>query len=152
MHRYLLSALAAAAMAACGGDDQTTGPTGSLNVGGTWSASISNLSGEGASCSTSSPIRVTLRQTGSTFTGSYSGGVLTCLTATESFSSAVPSGNVANGQVAGTKVTFDLGSPDFHHDGSLNGTSMSGTATWTYDFGFPLEQVALTGGWSAVRQ
>jgi hypothetical protein len=139
------------AAVACGGDDQTA-PTGSLNVGGTWSASLSNLSGEGASCSTSAPIRVTLRQTGSTFNGSYSGGILTCLTATESFSSAVGSGDVINGQVTGTNVTFDLGDPAFHHDGTLNGGSMAGAATWIYDFGFPLNEVTLTGGWSAAKQ
>jgi hypothetical protein len=151
MRRYLLSAVLAVAAAACGGDDGT-GPTGSLNVDGTWSASVSNLSGGGASCHTSTPVQVTIRQTGSTFTGSYSGGILTCLTPTESFSSALGSGNVTNGQLAGTTVTFDLGSPDFHHSGTVNGTSMSGTAAWNYDFGPPLDDVMLAGSWSATRQ
>jgi hypothetical protein len=134
MRRYLLSAVLAVAAAACGGDDGT-GPTGSLNVEGTWSASVSNLSGGGASCHTSTPVQVT-----------------TCLTPTESFSSALGSGNVTNGQLAGTTVTFDLGSPDFHHSGTVNGTSMSGTAAWNYDFGPPLDDVMLAGSWSATRQ
>lgn len=150
MRRHLLSALAAVAAAACGGDDGT-GPTGSLNVAGTWSVSVSGMSGGGASCGTTSPIQVTLQQTGSTFIGSYTGGVLTCLTPTESFSAAVGSGSVNSGEVTGTTVEFSLG-PDFHHSGTLNGGSMSGTAEWTYDFGLPLGEVTLTGNWSATRQ
>jgi hypothetical protein len=150
MRRYLLSALTAVTAAACGGDDGT-GPTGSLNVAGTWSVSVSAMTGASASCGTSSPIQVTLRQTGSTFTGSYADGILTCVTPTESFSAAVGSGSVSNGTVTGTTVEFDLG-PDLHHSGTLKGTSMSGTAEWTYDFGLPLGQITLVGNWSATKQ
>ena len=153
MLRYMLPALTTVAvtLAACGGDDTNTGPAGSLNVGGTWHVSLSNLSGNGASCSTSSPIRMTIRQTGSTFTGTYDGGVLNCLTPTESFATAVGSGTIINGEVSGSTVSFDLGDEDFHADGTISGSAMSGSAEWTYNFGLPLQEVRLTGGWSAAR-
>ena len=151
MRFFLLATLIGVAAAACGGDD-STGPTGSLSVEGSWSATISNLTGGGASCSTTSPVQLNLRQTGTSFTGTYSSGVLTCVTPTESFSTPVGTGSVTNGQVDGTTVTFDLGSPAFHNSGTLQGSSMSGTAEWTYDFGLPLEQVTLTGSWSATKQ
>ncbi|HZN99166.1 MAG TPA: hypothetical protein VFB61_15640 [Gemmatimonadales bacterium] len=150
MCRRWLTALTLVAVAACGGDDSGTGPVGSLNVGGTWNMSISNMSGSGASCSTSDPIRATIRQTGSSFTGTYTGGILSCLTPTESFSTAVGSGAITNGQVGGSTISFDLGAYG-HHDGTLSGNSMSGSAEWTYDFGLPLNEVPLTGGWSATR-
>jgi hypothetical protein len=150
MPRSWLCALAAVALCACGGDD-TTGPTGSINVGGTWNVSLTNLSGGGASCSSTEPTRLTIRQTASTFTGTYSGGILNCLTPTESFSTAVGSGTVINGEVSGNNVSFDLDSPQFHQEGTVTGSSMAGTAEWTYDFGLPLGEVNLTGGWSAIR-
>ena len=150
MRIFLIAALTGLA-AACGGDDNT-GPVGSLSVAGSWTASISNLNGEGASCGTSSPIQVNLRQSGSSFTGTYSGGILTCLTATESFSTALGQGSVMHGEVTGSTVTFDLGNSAFHHSGTLHGSSMSGTAEWTYDFGLPLGTVTLNGGWSASKQ
>jgi hypothetical protein len=150
MPRYLGFALTA--IVACGGDDVTTGPAGSISVGGTWSASVSNMTGGGASCRTTSPIQVTLRQTESTFSGSYAGGILTCLTPTESFSSAVGTGTVKNGKVSGKSVSFDLDTPAFHHSGSVSGVTMSGTAEWTYDFGLPMGEVTLVGSWSAAKQ
>ncbi len=143
-------ALTLAAVAACGGDDSGTGPVGSINVGGTWNLSVSNMSGSGASCSTSDPIHATIRQTGSSFTGTYSGGILGCLTPTESFSSAIGSGAITNGEVTGNTISFDLGSYG-HHDGTISGNSMSGSAEWTYQFGLPLNEVSLTGGWSATK-
>lgn len=150
MRAYSVFALATVALAACGGDDGS-GP-GSASVEGSWSASVSNMTGGGATCSTTSPIQATLRQTGSTFTGSYSSGVLTCTTPTESFSASTGSGPVINGQVSGENVTFDLGTPAFHHTGILEGTAMSGTAEWLYDFGNPLGVVTLSGNWSATKQ
>jgi hypothetical protein len=150
MRAFMRFVITTVAVAACGGDDGP-GP-GSANVEGTWNASLSNLTGGGASCSTTTPIQLSLRQTGSTFTGSYSSGVLTCTTPTESFSASTGSGSVVNGQVSGDNVTFDLGTAAFHHTGLLEGTAMSGTAEWMYDFGIPLEVVALSGNWSATKQ
>jgi hypothetical protein len=149
MRRLGISALIAVAAAACGGDDGT-GPVGSINVGGTWNASVSNMSGEGASCSTTTPFRLNIRQVENTFTGTYSGGVLTCLTPTESFSTPL-NGVVTNGEVSGNTISFDLDSPDFHHEGTVTANSMSGSADWNYDFNLPLDVVTLTGGWSATK-
>ena len=137
-------------LAACG-DDDGTGPS-SANVEGTWSASLSNLSGGGVSCSSTIPIDVTLTQTGNTFSGSYDGGELTCTGSAGTFSTPVGSGTVINGQVSGNNISFDLDTPDFHHTGSVSGTSMSGTASWTFDFGDPTGVVTLNGNWGAERQ
>jgi hypothetical protein len=136
---------------ACG-EDNGTGPT-FANVNGSWNLSITNMSGGGAVCSTSSPVEITLQQNTTTFSGSYGGGgVLNCTTPQGSFSSAIGSGSVLNGQVSGSEVSFDLGTADFHHIGTVNGSSMAGTATWTFQLGPPSTIGTLTGSWTATRQ
>lgn len=57
-----------------------------------------------------------------------------------------------NGTVSGENLSFDLDTPDFHFAGSVSGTSMSGTAEWTVDFGLPVGVVTLNGTWSAAEQ
>jgi hypothetical protein len=59
---------------------------------------------------------------------------------------------VINGSLSGTSLSFDLDTPDFHHEGSVSGASMSGTAEWTMDFGIPVGVVTLTGTWAAAKQ
>jgi hypothetical protein len=143
-------ALTAIIVVACGGDNGT-GP-GPANVGGSWSASVANLAGDGATCSTVTPIQVTLSQTQSTVTGSYTGGILTCTTPGKSFSTTLSSGAVSNGELNGNNITFDLGSPDFHHTGTVEGTLMSGRAEWTYTFSTPTRVVTMEGTWTATKQ
>jgi hypothetical protein len=46
---------------ACGEEDNGTGPT-FANVNGSWTLSITNMTGEGTVCSTSSPVEITLQQ------------------------------------------------------------------------------------------
>src|SRR3954466_1941519 len=98
-----LSIVALLSLIACGGTDNS-GPSSSANVSGIWSASVSNMSGGGISCSSSAPTALTLNQTGSTFSGSYSGGELTCSGPGGTSSGPVGTGSVINGTVSGNSV------------------------------------------------
>jgi hypothetical protein len=138
---------------ACGGDDNGTGPGRFANVSGSWSLSITNMTGGGGSCSTSSPIQLTLNQSTTAFTGTYGGGgVLSCTAPFGSFSAATGSGSVLNGQVDGNEVSFDIGTANFHQVGTVNGSSMAGTATWTFESGSASTLGELTGSWTATGQ
>jgi hypothetical protein len=134
----------------CGGSD-STGPNSTANVAGTWTASLSNMSGSGVSCSSTSATTLTLTQSNTTFSGGYSGGELTCSGPGGTFSSFVGNGTILNGQVNGNSVSFDLDTPDFHHTGTVSGNSISGSATWLIDFGAPTGEVTLSGSWGAAR-
>jgi hypothetical protein len=147
MRRFCLGLIG---ILACGGNDGT-GP-GSTTISGTWSASLANLSGSGVDCSSTSPTQLTLNQTGATFSGSYSGGELFCTAPGSTGPVSVGTGSIVNGTVSGTSLSFDLGTPDFHHEGVVSGTSMSGTAQWTLDFGIPAGEVTLDGTWQAAKQ
>ena len=137
---------------ACGGDDDGTGP-GFASVNGSWSLSITNMTGGGAQCSTTSPIQLTLQQSTTTFSGTYGGGgILTCTAPIGSFSAAAGSGSVINGQISGNQVSFDIGSENFHHSGTVTGSTMAGTATWTFDEGSAGTLGALNGNWTATKQ
>lgn len=65
---------------------------------------------------------------------------------------SVGSGSVVNGTLSGRNLSFDLDTPDFRLEGNVSGTSMSGTAEWTFDFGLPVGVVTLTGNWEAGKQ
>lgn len=137
---------------ACG-EDSGTGPTTFPNVHGNWSLSITNLTGGGGTCSTTSPAQITFQQNTTTLSGSYGGGgVLTCTGPNGSFSFAIGSGSVLNGQISGNQISYDLGTADFHQVGTVNGSSMAGTATWTFRSGSGSTLGTLTGSWAATRQ
>jgi hypothetical protein len=141
-------ALALVLIGACG--DDGTGP-GATNLTGTWSASVSNMTGTGVSCSSTSPTQLTLTQTGVTFSGSYDGGAVSCSTPGGTLSSPLGSGLVTNGLVNGNSVSFDLDTPEQHQTGTVSGTSMSGVAQWQVDYA-GLGTVTLNGEWEATRQ
>jgi hypothetical protein len=137
---------------ACG-DDDGSGPSTPVEITGSWSTTLSNLSGDGVLCNSTTPTLLTLTQTETALTGSYSGGSLTCSGPGGTATLPVNTGSVINGQVTGNQVSFDLGTQDFHHEGTVSGTtSMSGDATWTIDFGPSVGSVTLTGTWAATRQ
>lgn len=147
MRRFSIAVLGALA---CGGDNGT-GPT-SIDVTGTWSASLSSLSGSGVSCSSTLPTQLTLNQTGTSFSGSYEGGELFCSGPGGTGPLPVGSGSVINDTLNGRNLSFDLGTPDFHFTGTVTGTSMAGTAHWTMDFGIPIGVATLNGNWVASKQ
>jgi hypothetical protein len=139
---------APAALYGCGGGD-SVGPS-DANVGGVWTFSISNMSGQGVSCRLGNT-PMTLSQTGGTFTGSYGPGTITCQAGSESLS-ATTQGTIVSGTVDVNAVQFDLDTQDFHHTGSISGNSMSGTARWTLDLGGSVGVITLNGNWAAARQ
>lgn len=135
---------------ACADDgegDDVVGPSHPY-VTGTWSYSMSNLSGGGISCFESGTT-LTLYQSGTTFSGTFSGGVFIC-DLNEVF---VADGRVINGSVTSdSAVSFDMRTSDWHNSGTVSGNSMSGTATVPLDAGPPVGRVTLTGSFAAVRQ
>ncbi len=158
MKRNALAVAAAAMFILAGCSSDSTGPTGpqTAQVGGLWTYNPSNLSGTlpGGSGVTYfiTDVALSLNQTGTTFTGNANGGNI------RAFVDGVvvkdgPRGNqvVVNGTVNGNNVSFDIETQAWHHDGSVSGNSMSGTATVTADLGGTLGTVVLTGTWSAVR-
>ena len=139
--------ICAAVLAGCSGD--STGPS-QTNVAGVWTLSASNMSGQGVSCNLGNT-SVTLTQSGSTFSGSYGPGTITCFAGGQS-ASVQAQGTIVNGVISGTGVQFDLDTQDLHHTGNVNGNSMSGTARWNFDLGTGTGVVTLNGNWSAARR
>jgi len=137
--------VAAAFIVACGGDATSPAP----NVTGQWSYSATNISGSGVTCNISG-VSLTLTQSGSTFTGSTAGGNVSCSGPGGVLDEALGGDVVANGQVTGNAVQFDIGTQDIHNVGTLSGNSMSGTITLRVDTG--TTTIILTGNFSAVRQ
>jgi hypothetical protein len=122
-----------------------------VDVTGAWSLSLTNMSGSGMSCDWAGAT-MNLTQSGATFTGSYSGGTLTCRSGGQSASEQVGGGSIVNGTVNGSKVTFEIDSPDMPMTGKVSGESMSGTGMLRYDLGSPYGVVTLNGNWAAVRK
>ncbi|HET8836269.1 MAG TPA: hypothetical protein VFN08_16175 [Gemmatimonadales bacterium] len=61
-------------------------------------------------------------------------------------------GIIVNGTIDGNAIAFDLDTQDFHQTGSVSGSSMSGTARWTFDLGGSTGIVVLNGNWAAAKQ
>jgi hypothetical protein len=135
-------------VSACGGDD-ATGPS-NADVAGAWTFNASNLSGSGVSCNLSST-PLTLTSSGTTFSGSYGPGTFTCVAGGQSVGGQIQ-GTIVNGTIDGNAVAFDLDTQDFHQTGTVGGSSMSGTARWTFDLGGSTGVVVLNGNWAAARQ
>ena len=143
------AALAAILVAACGKDAASpTAPNvpSVPSVAGQWSYSTTNISAGGITCS-SSGTTLTITQQGTSFSGSYGGGTLTCSSSGGSQSLPIGTGIVLNGSVTGSAVAFDLDTSDWHNGGTINGNSMSGTATIRVVVGGVL--YTLTGTWGA---
>ena len=132
-----------------GGDgDGMMGPT-TPNVAGTWSYSISSLSGGGTTCFASGTTMILINQSEMTFTGTYSGGFFIC-GFVELF---VADGTVRNGSVTSDSVvSFDLGLSAWHNSGTISGDSMSGTVTVPVDLGPPVGRITMSGTFAGIRQ
>lgn len=95
------------------------------DVSGAWSYNVTGLAGGGLSCNIGG-VTVTLSQTGATFTGSFGSGVLSCGSAgTFNFTG----GTVASGTVSGNAVSFNFGTQDWVHNGTLSGNTIAGSTT-----------------------
>jgi len=147
--RTLVLALATALTAGCSGD-AATGPTGPITpqIGGAWTYSASNVAGGGASC-TISNLRLSITPSGTTFSGTYSGGVLVCTGNGQTVTLGPFQGIVVNGTINGTSIAFDLDTQDWRNVGTVGGSSMSGQVTVRLDFG--QGPITLRGNWAAAR-
>ena len=148
--RFLFFIAVTVLAANCGGDDAAA-PTPTANVAGTWAASASDMSGGGITCSSTQPTQLTFSQSGSTFSGTYSGGELSCVTPTGTATASIGTGVVINGAVSGNNMVFDLDTKESHFGGTVNGNSISGGASWRVDFGAPTGVITLGGNWGATR-
>ncbi len=144
--RILLLALLG--LVACGGDD-TGGPS-DTNVAGEWRATLSNMNGSGISCNSTSPTLLTISQSGSSFSGSFGDGEITCSGPGGQAAEQIELGTLLKGIIDETGLSMDLGTPEFHLTGSVNGASMSGTAHWVVPFGKQWGTVTLDGDWEAT--
>jgi hypothetical protein len=135
------------ALIGCGSD--STGPS-DTSIAGTWTASLTNLSGNGVSCNSTAATTISLSQQGNSFTGSYSGGEMTCTGPGGTFANSIGNGTVLNGTLNGNSVVMDLDTPDFHLTGTVNGNSMSGTARMVVDIGSS-QTITLNGNWGAAH-
>lgn len=151
MIRRTLSALlltgAICASAACSGD--ATGPE-APSLSGRWTFNASNMSGSGMSCNLSA-VALNISQQGNTFTGTYSGGRLTCTAGGQVLTQDWGSGTVVNGSVNGNSIAFDFDTSDYRQTGTLSGNSISGNGVWREDLGAPYGVVTLNGSFSAAR-
>lgn len=133
-------------LAGCGSD--SSGPS-HANVTGVWTLNAANLAAPGLSCSISGA-RLVLNQSGTSFTGSYSAATVAC--------AGIPlddlSGTIVNGTVNLQQITFDMDTQDNRFSGTVNGASMSGTASLVgaIEDGGSFTPVTFTGSWSASRQ
>lgn len=92
---------------------------------------------------------MSVNQSGSMFTGSTTGGSVTCSAGGATSGGTLGSRIIVNGEIAGTDVDFDFDGPDWHHTGSISGNSMTGQATAIFELSSG--SVVLRGSWSAAR-
>ncbi len=146
-HSHILLTLVLVSVAGCGGEQPLAASPEIPSIAGTWTFNASNLSGGGFSCDAFA-YRLSVNQSGTTFTGSYSDGTIRCTEDGKTFEVGPGlTGTIVNGTVTESgSVGFDLDTQDFHQTGTVSGDSMSGTATWRFDF-----TGILSGSWTASR-
>ncbi len=121
----------------------------STGISGRWSYNASNIVSGTVNC-TITGVTMNLTQSGSTFTGTTLGGTFRCMApgiapVEEDLGNDV----IANGQVNGNSVSFDIGTPDIHNTGTRSGESISGQITIRLVLSTGV--VNLVGNFSAVR-
>ena len=145
MRKFMLPTVLLGLAVACG-SDSSTGPT--SDVSGHWTYNATNVAGGGLSCDIAG-VNLTLAQTGTTFTGTVASGTVSCSGIGGTFSDSLGNDVIANGQITGNAIQFDIGTSDVHNSGSLSGNSMSGLLTLRAEVG--TTPVILTGNFTAVR-
>lgn len=141
-------AVAAAALAACGGSDSTSPSTNGTNaLSGNWLFHEA-LTNAGLALSCSDTAQVVVTQAGQTFTANYS-QTGTCTQNGQVFDNSA-TGAIADGRIAGDSVSF---SEDIcAYRGILSGNprnSMAGTVACTDTTSVPA--VTVSGNWTMTR-
>ena len=143
--RAVLCVAAAMGLAACG---SSTAP-GGISVGGHWEVTVSNLSGAGHVCNGS--FATDFAQSFSSFNGSWSNSTVTCVTNGASTPIGPTTGVVADGNVSGQSISYQLDNSGVQFSGTVNVTQMSGAVSWSKDFGDGNGPVTLSGSWTAQK-
>jgi hypothetical protein len=129
--------------------DSTTPQT--TNVGGNWVFTVNSITGtEGdrqVNCANLTSGVMALTQTGTTFSGRYWGGELSCTYSSGSLYVTLDSGTFVNGRISGANIAFDFDAPQFHLTGTMSGSTASGVASLE----IPSDTVSLAGSWSASQ-
>lgn len=120
-------------------------------VVGNWSYEALTLEGNGATCTIDEATMVVTGQDDDTFTGTATGR-LTCDVDTQDWEWENRTADVENGSLNGSNLTFvfkdrdsEVERAEVEHEGTIDGDTMSGTATLTY------ENFVLEGRWEATR-
>lgn len=144
--RAVLSVAMAMGLGACG---SATAP-GGISIGGSWSVTVTNLSGGGHVCNGS--FTTDFAQSFGTFNGSYGNNNITCTTNGGSVAIGPASGTVTDGTVSGQQISYTLNNAPINFTGSVNVSHMSGAVSWTKDFGDGNGPVTLSGSWTAQKK
>lgn len=133
---------------------------GRAKVDGEWIYQAESIRGEGVLCE-ATDLRLLIDQDDNDFSGSVSGGSLSCLvtvtpedtlelpydtTLTRSMT-GVP---ITNGRLNGRSVRFQIGAGGLRHDGEIVSRSMSGSVVLTGDL-IDIDQDSLGGSFAASR-
>ena len=142
--------------AGCDGGGESLTPPPNADVSGNWILNWTNMrgtvSGIGTLTCSAIGLHATITQTGTSLTGEIVGTwTLTCTAGGQSESETATGGTISSGTVTGNHIHFHLATEDANQDGTVQGNSMSGTATWSADMGPPFGVVTFTGQWSGVR-
>jgi hypothetical protein len=141
--RFLLFAACAFLGLACG-QDEATGPT-PRTIAGTYMYTFTDVTnGSGLTCSGSATMPLT--QSGTGFSGTYSGSI-----ACNGGAAQLVAGQVVNGRVSGDSVSFDLDDEGWHNSGVFEGPRFGGVVrvNGSMQDGTP---IALAGTFTCVKQ
>lgn len=125
--RGLIRSVTIAALAVGCGD--STAPDNS--VSGTWRLTHSGISSGGESCSIAGTTMV-INQSGSVFSGTYSGGIVSC---GGDVVGVLGNGVIVNGAISGSTIEFNIDNNTWHNEGTLTANGMSGTASLAFSVG-----------------
>lgn len=154
--RAFAVALATFGLAAC---DEPFG-WGRAEVDGEWIYQAEGIRGAGVRCE-ATDLRLLIDQDGNNFSGSVSGGLLTCLvtvipedttrlpfdTTVYRSMSGVP---ITNGELSGEEIRFQIGAGGLRHDGEIVSRSMSGIVRLSGDL-IDMDRIELQGSFAASR-
>ncbi len=146
MRRFLaLSIFLLGPIVACSGDGGgSTGPT-QIDLTGTWSVTMSPITGHGLTC-TISGLNVTLAQTDTVLTGTYALDDMVC----NGQHTGAGGGDVVSASEVGGKIHMHFDAEDFDLHGSCLSNSRC-NGTYTLNIFVDPSTYTFTGTWSATR-